>query len=346
MVDVSLFVPAPFGQVSGGYGYDRRMVTELRAHGDTVSVVELAGVFPLADDIARDAACAAWDRLGDATCPVIDGLALPAFAGMEDALAARGTIGLIHHPTALETGYSEAERDSLRGIEQRLYRRLHRLVVTSDPTAERLVADFGVERARVAVVVPGTDDAPRCTGSGGPGCAILSLGTLVPRKGHDVLLRTLARLFDLDWHLTIAGSPRRHPAHAGSLVALTEELGIAQRVRFAGEVTGDALEALWQGADLFALATWFEGYGMAVAEALKRGLPVAVCAGGAAATLVEPEAGVVCEPGDHVQLSKALRRLIFSASLRAEMGEVAWQIGQKLPHWKAQAALLRENLSR
>ena len=62
--------------------------------------------------------------------------------------------------------------------------------------------------------------------------------------------------------------------------------------------------------------------------------------------LVEPEAGVVCEPGDQVQLSKALRRLIFSASLRAEMGEVAWQIGQKLPHWKAQAALLRENLSR
>ena len=70
------------------------------------------------------------------------------------------------------------------------------------------------------------------------------------------------------------------------------------RVRFAGEVTGDALEALWRGTDLFALATWFEGYGMAVAEALKRGLPVAVCSGGAAAALVAPEAGVVCEPGD------------------------------------------------
>jgi len=346
MVDVSLLVPAPFDQVAGGYGYDRRMVAELRALGDVVSVVELAGGFPLADDVTRDAACAAWDRLGETTRPVIDGLALPAFAGMEDALAARGTIALIHHPTALETGYAEAQRESLRGMEQRLYRRLHRLVVTSEPTAERLVTDFGVDRARVAVVVPGTDDAPRCTGSGGPGCAILSVGTLVPRKGHDVLLRALARLFDLDWHLTIAGSPRRHPAHAEALVALTEELGIAQRVRFAGEVTGDALETLWRGADLFALATWFEGYGMAVAEALKRGLPVAVCAGGAAATLVEPEAGVVCEPGDQVQLSKALRRLIFSASLRTEMGEVAWQIGQKLPHWQAQAALLRENLSR
>ncbi len=346
MTHISLLVPAPFEQVSGGYGYDRRMVAELRSQGHVVSVVELAGRFPLADDTAREAACASWDQLAEATRPVIDGLALPAFAGMEDALAARGAIGLIHHPTALETGFAEAEREALRGVERRLYGRLHRLIVTSEPTAERLASEFGVDRARIAVVMPGTDDAPRCTGSGGPGCEILSIGTLVPRKGHDVLLRALARLFDLDWHLTIAGSPRRHPAHAEALMALTEELGIGQQVRFAGEVTGDALEALWRGADLFALATWFEGYGMAVAEALKRGLPVAVCAGGAAATLVEPEAGVVCEPGDQVQLSKALRRLIFSPSLRAEMGEVAWQIGQKLPHWDTQAKLLAQNLSR
>src|ERR1700735_4009605 len=109
---ISLIVPAPFEQVSGGYGYDRRMVEELRARGDAVSVVELAGAFPLTDETARDAACAAWDRLAEATRPVIDGLALPAFAGMEDALAARGAVGLIHHPSALETGFGADERAS------------------------------------------------------------------------------------------------------------------------------------------------------------------------------------------------------------------------------------------
>ena len=342
---ISLIVPAPFEQVSGGYGYDRRMVAELRAGGATVDVVELAGRFPLADEAAREAACTAWDALGEATRPVIDGLALPAFAGMEDALAARGAVGLIHHPAALETGLPDTDRDYLRRIEQRLYGRLFRLVVTSETTAVRLAADFGVDRARICIVMPGTDDAPRCNGSGGPSCALLSVGTLVPRKGHDVLLRALARLFDLDWNLTIAGSPRRDPAHAAALAALAQELDVTARVRFAGEVTGDALEALWRGTDLFALATWFEGYGMVVAEALKRGLPVAVCSGGAAAALVAPEAGVICEPGDRVQLSKALRRLIFSPSLRAEMGEAAWQIGQKLPHWKTQANLLAAHLS-
>lgn len=337
LMHVSLLVPAPFEQVSGGYAYDRRMVQGLRAAGHRVEVIELSGRFPLADTATQDAACAAWDRLPPGTRPVIDGLALPAFAGMQDALAARGSIGLIHHPSGLETGFTAAERDALLALERRLFQHLHRIVVTSEPTAERLAKEFGVEPARVTVVVPGTDPAPRSPGSDGPGCEILSVGTLVPRKGFDVLMRALARLFDLDWHLTIAGSPQRDLAHAAALAGLADELRIADRVRFAGEVVDDALEALWQGADLFALATWFEGYGMAVAEALKRGLPVAVTSGGAAAALVEPEAGIVCQPGELDQYAKALRRMIFDTDLRREMGETAWQIGQRLPGWEQQA---------
>jgi glycosyltransferase involved in cell wall biosynthesis len=124
--------------------------------------------------------------------------------------------------------------------------------------------------------------------------------------------------------------------HAQVLVALAEELGIAQRVRFAGAVNDAALEALWREADLFALATHWEGYGMAVAEALKRGVPVAVCEGGAAGQLVTPESGVVCPPGDQVNLSKALRRLIYGTALRRDMAEAAWQRGQMLPNWPTQ----------
>jgi glycosyltransferase involved in cell wall biosynthesis len=276
---------------------------------------------------------------------VIDGLALPAFSGMEDALWARGAVGLIHHPTALETGFSETEGAILRRIERRLYPRLTRIIVTSESTAERLATEFGVDRAHVSVVVPGTEDAPRSVGSGGPVVEILSIGTVVPRKGHDVLIRSLARLPDLRWHLTIVGSLRKEPAYADSLVRLAEELQIAPQIRFAGDVTGEPLEAFWQGADLFALATWFEGYGMAIAEALRRGLPIAVTAGGAAAALVGPEAGVVCEPGDQVQLTKALRRVIFSAPLRQEMGEEAWKIGQTLPGWQTQVRAFADALT-
>ncbi|MEJ1977630.1 MAG: glycosyltransferase [Acetobacteraceae bacterium] len=90
--------------------------------------------------------------------------------------------------------------------------------------------------------------------------------------------------------------------------------------------------------DLFALATEWEPYGTSVAEALRRGLPVAVTAGGAAADAVSPETGVVCPVGDADGLSKALRRLIFDTGLRTDMAQAAWMAGRMLPDWPAQAA--------
>ena len=347
---ITLIVPAPFDTISGGYEYDRRMVAGLRAAGHAVEIAELSGSFPLTDARAVAAARVAWADLPPDTHAVIDGLALPAFAGLGDAIAARPrTAGLIHHATSLETGLAETDRNDLGNIERHLFQRLGRLIANSETTADSLSGEFGVPRDRIAIVNPGTDPAPRSTGSGGPGsastaCHIVSIGTLIPRKGHDVLLRALARLFDLDWHLTIAGSPTADPVHADGLAALAEELNITKHVTFAGETTGAALEALWNAADLFALATHYEGYGMVVAEALKRGLPVAVTAGGAAGALVPVEGGIVCPPGDPDALSKAIRRLIFSADLRGDMAQIAWQAGARLPTWDAQSRLFAEAL--
>ena len=56
---------------------------------------------------------------------------------------------------------------------------------------------------------------------------------------------------------------------ADRLHALADKLEIAQRVHFAGDLVGEALDAAWQSADAFALATHYEGYGMAYAEAPK-----------------------------------------------------------------------------
>jgi len=333
---IVFIVPGSLATISGGYAYDRRMIALLRDSGHRVDVVELGGRHPVPDDVAIAAANTAWAALPDAAVPVIDGLALPAFASLAAGLASRHAVGLLHHPTSLETGLSESDANALRAIEQDLMPRLARAVVTSDLTGKTLTEEFGVAADRIAVVVPGTDDAPRSPGSGGPGCAILSLGSFTPRKGHDVLLRSLAKLFDLDWRLTIAGA-ERDSVHAHALEALAEEHGVSQRVTFLGALSGDALEQLWQRTDLFALATHYEGYGMAIAEALKRGIPVAVTAGGAAGALVTPEAGVVCAPGDEVTLSKSLRRLIFDVPLRQAATEAAFAVGQTLPDWPTQA---------
>ena len=204
---VAMLVPAPLEMVAGGHIYDHRIAAGLRAAGCQVTMAAVAGRHPLPDAAAEASAQAIWAALPDDAIPVIDGSAVPAFAPLGEALARRA-VGLIHHPVSMETGLSTEDAGFLGAIERRILPMLGRIVVTSPETASALTAAFGVEAARVSVVVPGTEAAPRSVGSGGPGCAILSIGTLLPRKGHEVLLRALARLFDLDWHLTIAGEAR------------------------------------------------------------------------------------------------------------------------------------------
>jgi glycosyltransferase involved in cell wall biosynthesis len=328
-MQVCLIVPGPLATVSGGHTYDRRMADGLRVLGHDVKVVELDGRLPDPDQASIYAARTAWAALPPDSVKLIDGLALAAFAG----LPLHQVTALIHHPASLETGVPMESGQRLREIEAAMFSNLPRLVVTSDQTADRVVREFSIPRERISVIVPGIDDLPRCGGSPGPACQILTIGALIPRKGHDVLLRSLSRLFDLDWELTIAGSAERDPVHATGLRALAEELKIAQRVHFADDVT----EALWAQTDLFALTSFFEGYGVAIAEAMRRGLTVAVTNVGAVPMLVGPEAGVVCAPGDVEQFSKALRRLIFDRRLLRDMAEVAWQSGRALPSWNEQA---------
>jgi glycosyltransferase involved in cell wall biosynthesis len=331
-MQVCLIVPGPLATVSGGHTYDRRMADGLRALGHDVRVVEIAGRLPDPDQAAIYAARTAWAALPTESMKLIDGLALPAF----DGLPLHQVTALVHHPASLETGISEETSHRLHAIEAGMFNGVPRVVVTSEQTADRLGRAFGTPAERISVIIPGIDELPRCSGSAGPGCQILSVGALIPRKGHDVLLRALSLLFDLDWTLTMAGSADRDPVHARGLCALTEDLYIAHRVHFADDVS----EALWADTDLFALTSFFEGYGVAIAEAMRRGLAVAVTNVGAVPTLVGPEAGVVCVPGDIEQWSKAMRRLVFDQALRRDMAEVAWQSGQLLPSWHEQAAHL------
>lgn len=333
---IALAAPAPFATVSGGYNYDRAITAGLRALGHDVGVIEQAGRHPLPDAAAEADAARLLQQIPPETVLVLDGLGLPAFAGVAAAPRLAAAIGLIHHPTPLEKDLSAADAAELRRREAAVLSRLDRLIATSNATAAALGA-MGIDAARIRVVEPGTARAARAPGTRGAGCQLLSVGALVPRKGHDVLLRALGRLPDLDWRLVIVGSTTRHPAHAAELHALAAELGIAARVRFAGEVSGEALEALWQASDIFALATWYEGYGMAAAEALARGIPLALTAGGAIADLAQPGWSVVSKPGEHALLSKALRRMIFDGEQRARMKDAAWEAGRNLPEWPAQA---------
>ncbi len=147
-MSLHLLVPGPFDAVSGGYIYDRRIVEGLRALGETVEVVELPGSHPSPDEAATEGARAALHAVPADARIVIDGLGLPAFLPLAQELAERRAVALIHHPTALEHGFSEAARTVLKAKERALFGAVARVICTSPLTARRLPEEFGIDAAQ------------------------------------------------------------------------------------------------------------------------------------------------------------------------------------------------------
>ena len=328
---------------TGGYLYDARITAGLEALGWTIHHHRLADNFPFpgAAELAHTAEILAG--IPDDARVLIDGLALGLLPTVIAPHAARlRLVGLVHHPLAEETGLDEAARHWLFESEKAALAMVRHTIVTSPFTATAL-APYGVPAERVTVILPGTDPAPMAQGSSGPALHILTVGTLTPRKGHDVLLTALGKLLHHDWTLTLAGGARDKPT-AELVETLIQDKGLSGRVTLLGEVDAEALAALYDRADLFALASHYEGYGMVFAEALAHGLPVIGTTGGATPTTVPGDAGLLVPPGDADAFAAALEKVMTDSSLRQNLRDGALKARETLPRWPDQAHALAQIL--
>lgn len=326
-------LPGPLESLSGGYAYDRRIAAGLREAGWAVDWLVLPAGFPQPDAAARAQAAAQVAALPDGSLVIADGLAFGALPALAQQHAGRlRWVALVHHPLALETGLEAPQREWLFHSERQALAVARAVIATSTATARGLAA-YGVPAGQVHVVEPGTDAAALAPGSGHPALSLLCVATLTPRKGHAVLVEALAGLQDRPWRLHCAGSTSRHLATTQALRALIAARGLGERVHLHGEVDPAALERLYAQADAFVLPSYHEGYGMALAEALARGLPVISTTAGAIADTVPAEAGVLLPPGDVAALRDALARLMDDAPWRAGLAAGARAARLRLPTW-------------
>lgn len=328
-------VPGDLATLTGGYIYDRRLLTELRGQGRDVAHVALGASFPSptpADmqDAARQLALLPPD------CPaLIDGLAMGAMDRSVLAGMVAPIVALVHHPLAHESGLDPARRDRLHRSERENLELAAHVVVPSPHTAALLTADYGVSPEAITIARPGTDRPLGRVARADPPL-ILSVGIQVPRKGHDVLIRALAQVADRPWQAVIAGSAL-DPGHAALLSRLVHAFGLSERVRLAGRVSGAELARLYGAAQVFALATRFEGYGIVFDEAMAHGLPIVTCATGAVPDTVAPDAGLLVPPDDPEAFATALAIVLGEAGTRAAMAAASAKAGAALPGWDATA---------
>ncbi|MCX7631090.1 MAG: glycosyltransferase family 4 protein [Geminicoccaceae bacterium] len=332
-------VPLDPDVATGGTIYDRRLAEGLRAHGWRVDWLRLPDGFPFPDEAALEATARAFAELPRGTLLLVDGLALGVLPELAREHARRlRLLGLVHHPLGYEEGLDGETAARLVESERAALRWPRRIICTSQTTARTLEERFGVEPTRIAVIEPGTDPAPLARGSGGPEVRLFALGAVIPRKRYDRLVRALGRLRELPWRLAIAGSLDGSPQAKAALERAIAESGVADRVELLGELRGEALEEAFDRADLFVSASSYEGYGMALSEALARGLPIVAVAGGAVADWLPSEAALLVPSEDEEGLARALARAIGDPALRAHLRKAAIALRVRLPRWPEQIA--------
>src|SRR5262245_18798432 len=337
MRSVVLVVPGRLDTRTGGYEYDRRLVEALRNDGWWVDVRELSGAFPMPTAAEREQASRVLANLPARSIVIVNGLALGVLPDEIERAASRlRIVALVHHPLALETGLPDALKRTLRASERLALGLATRVVVTSHATVATL-ADYAVPAEKVRVVEPGTVPAPVAAGSGGGVVQLLCVATLIARKGHDHLLQALAAVPARNWRLNCVGSDR-DPLVSRKLHDLARQLQLTEHVTFAGEADAATVARHYDAADVFVLPTLYEGYGMAVAEALARGLPVVSTKTGAIPEIVPDHAGVLVAPGDVPALTAVLAAVLGDPSLRRRLGEGARRARARLPTWPMAAA--------
>ena len=332
---IAFVVPGRLNQLTGGYIYDAHIVAGLKRLGHRVAVKDLRGA----------EATRVFASLPDEAVVIVDGLA----GGVLPREIAREShrlrfIALVHHPLAHETGISKADARRLWRSERETLQHVRHVVVTSPATASLLRREYAVNARRVTCIEPGTD---RAAASRGSGRSLLSVGTLTPRKGHLALVRALARLKHVDWHLTCVGSLTRDPKTVRRVRAEIRKAGLEERISLVGETSSHRrLRQHYARAGVFVSPTEYEGYGMAVAEAIASGLPVVSTPTGAIRQIVGRDAGILVPPGDVGALAAALERMLTDARARRQFRAGALRRRSALPTWpqavRQMAAVVRK----
>ena len=226
-----------------------------------------------------------------------------------------------------------------------------RFIAISKSTADKLVA-HGVDPHRIEVIPCGYDEAVVAAVGPQPAAThprLVVVGRLVPYKRVDLVIQALARLVPHrpDLELLVIG---RGPEHE-RLVELAADLGVTDRVRFAGHLPthSDVLREV-AASTVFVSASEIEGFGIAVVEASALGCPIVVSdipvfdevtAGGTG--------GLLFRTGDAVHLAEQLERLLGDHSLR-DASSRAGQAHAARYHWsevaERTAATLRDTIHR
>ena len=221
--------------------------------------------------------------------------------------------------------------------EEQVIAEADRLVANTRFEAQDLVKCYDAVPTRLTVVQPGVDldrfrPGPadrRRLGLPERGLVVAFVGRIQPLKGPDVLISALAELRRRDPAMEVTAVICGGPSGSGldrptSLIELADSLGVADAVRFLPPQTGDDLAALYRAADLVAVPSHNESFGLVALEAQACGTPVVAAAVGGLVTAVrDGTSGVLVDGHDPQDWARVLDKLLAAPGHRRELSRGA-----------------------
>lgn len=254
-------------------------------------------------------------------------------------------VTMIHHPItrdrklALEAAPSWKHRWLVRRwyafhhMQVRHARKLNMITCPSEHAKQDIVAEFGVDPARILPIPLGVDQAtfsPSAATRRAPQRIITTASADTPLKGLHILFEAFHQLLQTlpEAELVVIGKLRK-----GRAKQIWETLNLKNRVTFKHDLSREDLADEFRAATVAVTPSLYEGFGLPAAEAMSCGTPVIVTTGGALPE-VAGQAGIIVPKGDAAALARELTDLLQDPARQKAVGEACLSRARAEFNWE------------
>lgn len=352
-MNIGLVIYGDLGLMTGGFQYDNKVVTYLESRGHTVRIIARPWkTYPehLFDNFSpfffRDMAAHDLDVI------IQDELNHPSLVVLNRALKRRcptPLVSIVHHLRCSELrepwqnrAYCFVEKHYLASLDGFIY---------NSKTTRKTVEDL-IGPTRSVLAYPGRDDGSplgadevhRRNEAHGP-LRILFVGSLIPRKELHTLLEAVSLLPKQSWRLDVVGARNADPEYAAHIKKIIESKALMDHITLHGPVPREELLQSYASAQVLAVPSSYEGFGLVYLEGMGFGLPAIASNTGAACETVTPDhTGFLVSPGDFRTIADALAYLTQNRAELTRMGIAGLERYSAHPTWKQTGLAIEEFL--